>query len=102
MHFRTKSLVVWSKTHKELNLISHNLIFSLESSPIQITFPVGGNYDSENTLMHVFLSDVIPCGPQETGTVQLPVNHNDNLHICHTHNGPGSHKIQRSYNSTVS
>lgn len=25
-----------------------------------------------------------PRGPQETGTVQLPVNHGDNVHIGHT------------------
>lgn len=42
--------------------------------------------------MFFFLSDVIPCGPQETETAQLPVNHDDNLHICHSHYGSGSDK----------
>lgn len=68
------------------------LIFP-EDEPCSDDFPVGGNYDSETPLcMFFFLSDVIPCGPQETETAQLPVNHDDNLHICHSHYGSGFDK----------
>lgn len=31
-----------------------------------------------------FCLNIAPRGPQETGTVQLPVNHDDNVHIGHT------------------
>lgn len=57
------------------------LIFP-QDKPYSDRFPVGGNYDSETPLCMFFSgADVTPCGPQETETAQLPVNHDGSICI---------------------